>query len=135
MWSGNHCRHLTFPRNGEAVNAIEAIGDTIAEIDQISGEIAAAVDQQDAATREIAGNLQQAADRTKDVNKSIVSVNRGFRGGQQRDRAPARYGEWAVVTIRAAEVRARRFSGVAAGSVSVAVIRNSPRRDPAIACP
>jgi methyl-accepting chemotaxis protein len=61
---------------GEAVNAIEAIGGTIAEIDQISGEIAAAVDQQGAATREIAGNLQQAADRTKDVNDSIVSVNR-----------------------------------------------------------
>jgi methyl-accepting chemotaxis protein len=60
----------------DAVSAIEAIGGTIAEIDQISGEIAAAVDQQGAATREIAGNLQQAADRTKDVNKSIVSVNR-----------------------------------------------------------
>src|SRR5260370_824141 len=45
MWSGNHCRHLTFPRNGEAVNAIEAIGDTIAEIDQISVEIPAAVHQ------------------------------------------------------------------------------------------
>jgi methyl-accepting chemotaxis protein len=59
----------------DAVNAIEAIGGTIAEIDQISGDIAAAVDQQGAATREIAGNLQQAADRTKDVNESIVSVN------------------------------------------------------------
>src|SRR5258708_13369901 len=89
MWSGNHCRHLTFPRNGEAVNAIEAIGDPIAEIDQISGEIAAAVDQQDAATREIAGNLQQAADRTKDVNKSIVSVHRDFRAAQPRARAAA----------------------------------------------
>jgi methyl-accepting chemotaxis protein len=60
----------------DAVSAIEAIGGTIAEIDQISGEIAAAVDQQGAATREIAGNLQQAADRTKDVNRSILNVNR-----------------------------------------------------------
>ena len=60
---------------GEAVNAIAAIGGTIAEIDQISGEIAAAVDQQSAATGEIAGNLQQAADRTKDVSGSIVNIN------------------------------------------------------------
>jgi methyl-accepting chemotaxis protein len=60
---------------GEAVNAIEAIGGTIAEIDEISGEIAAAVNQQGAATREIAGNLQQAADRTRDVNRSILSVS------------------------------------------------------------
>lgn len=42
---------------GEAVNAIAAVGGTIAEIDQISSEIAAAVEQQGAATREIAGNL------------------------------------------------------------------------------
>ncbi|WGR99895.1 methyl-accepting chemotaxis protein [Bradyrhizobium sp. ISRA443] len=60
---------------GEAVHAIEAIGGTIAEIDQISGEIAAAVDQQGMATREISGNLQQAADRTRDVSKGILSVN------------------------------------------------------------
>ena len=45
---------------GEAVSAIQAIGGTIAEIDEISNEIAAAVDQQGAATREIAGNVQQA---------------------------------------------------------------------------
>ena len=38
---------------GEAVTAIQAIGGTIAEIDEISNEIAAAVDQQGAATREI----------------------------------------------------------------------------------
>lgn len=61
---------------GEAVGAIEAIGGTIAEIDRISGEIAAAVEQQGGATREIANNLQQAADRTRDVNKTILSVSR-----------------------------------------------------------
>src|SRR5882724_2025744 len=57
-------------------SATEAIGGTIAEIDGISGEIAIAVEQQGAATREIAGNLQQAADRTRDVNKNILSVSR-----------------------------------------------------------
>ncbi|WP_225715967.1 methyl-accepting chemotaxis protein [Bradyrhizobium semiaridum] len=60
---------------GEAVGAIAAIGGTIAEIDQIAGEIAAAVGQQGAATREISGNLQQAADRTRDVSRGILSVN------------------------------------------------------------
>ncbi|WP_245311645.1 methyl-accepting chemotaxis protein [Bradyrhizobium pachyrhizi] len=61
---------------GAAVSAIGSIGTTIAEIDHVSGEIAAAVDQQGAATREISSNLQQAADRTRDVNKGILNVNR-----------------------------------------------------------
>ncbi|MHC2338326.1 methyl-accepting chemotaxis protein [Bradyrhizobium sp. USDA 4454] len=61
---------------GAAVSAIGTIGTTIAEIDHVSGEIAAAVDQQGAATREISSNLQQAADRTRDVNKGILNVNR-----------------------------------------------------------
>lgn len=72
---------------GDAVNAIGAIGGTIAEIDKISGEIAVAVDQQGAATRDIAGNLQQANDRTKDVNTSIVSVNRA---SEENSRATTR---------------------------------------------
>jgi methyl-accepting chemotaxis protein len=61
---------------GEAVSAIQAIGGTIAEIDEISNEIAAAVDQQGAATKEIAGNVQQAANGTRDVNSNILSVSR-----------------------------------------------------------
>jgi methyl-accepting chemotaxis protein len=68
---------------GDAVGAIEAIGGTIAEIDAISSEIAAAVDQQGTATREIAGNLQQAADRTRDVNKSILSVSQASEEASQ----------------------------------------------------
>jgi len=61
---------------GEAVNAIQAIGGTIAEIDEISSQISAAVDQQGMATREIAGNVQEAADGTRDVNDNILSVTR-----------------------------------------------------------
>jgi methyl-accepting chemotaxis protein len=61
---------------GNAVNAIQAIGGTIAEIDAISNEIATAVEQQGLATREISGNVQQAADGTRNVNNSIVSVSR-----------------------------------------------------------
>ena len=61
---------------GEAVSAIQAIGGTIAEIDEISSQISAAVDQQGMATREIAGNVQQAADGTRDVNDNIFSVTK-----------------------------------------------------------
>jgi methyl-accepting chemotaxis protein len=61
---------------GDAVNAIQAIGATIAEIDQISGQISTAVDQQGLATREIAGSLQQAATGTREVNDNITSVSK-----------------------------------------------------------
>jgi methyl-accepting chemotaxis protein len=61
---------------GEAVTAIQAIGGTIAEIDEISSAIAAAVDQQGAATRDIVGNVQQAANGTSDVNAKLLSVTR-----------------------------------------------------------
>jgi methyl-accepting chemotaxis protein len=61
---------------GDAVNAIQTIGATIAEIDQISGQISTAVDQQGLATREIAGSLQQAAAGTRDVNDNITSVSK-----------------------------------------------------------
>ena len=60
----------------DAVNAIQAIGATIAEIDQISGQISSAVDQQGLATREIAGSLQQAATGTREVNNNIVGVSK-----------------------------------------------------------
>jgi methyl-accepting chemotaxis protein len=59
---------------GDAVSAIEAIVGTIAEIDEISSQIATAVDQQGAATREIAGNVLQAADGTREVSDNIHSV-------------------------------------------------------------
>jgi methyl-accepting chemotaxis protein len=61
---------------GEAVNAIQAIVGTIAEIDEISSQIATSVDQQGAATREIAGNVLQAADGTREVTDNIHSVTR-----------------------------------------------------------
>ncbi|WGR95014.1 methyl-accepting chemotaxis protein [Bradyrhizobium sp. ISRA435] len=102
---------------GEAVHAIEAIGGTIAEIDQISGEIAAAVDQQGMATREISGNLQQAADRTRDVSKGILSVNQA---SEQAGKATAQLLDAAnglSSPIGVAEVRARRLPGLAAGGV------------------
>jgi methyl-accepting chemotaxis protein len=59
---------------GDAVNAIQAIVGTIAEIDEISSQIAASVDQQGAATREIAGNVLLAADGTREVSDNIQGV-------------------------------------------------------------
>ena len=59
---------------GEAVTAIQTFVGTIAEINEISGAIASAVDQQNGATREIAGNVQQAATGTSEVKDNILGV-------------------------------------------------------------
>ena len=59
---------------GDAVQAIQGIGKTIAEISEIASTIASAVEEQGAATREIAGNVQQAAAGTKDVTGNIGGV-------------------------------------------------------------
>ena len=59
----------------DAVLAIEGIGKTIAEISEIAAAIAAAVEEQSAATQEIARNVDQAAHGTKDVSTNITGVN------------------------------------------------------------
>jgi methyl-accepting chemotaxis protein len=58
-----------------AVGAIRNIGTTIGEIDEVTTAIAAAVEQQGAATREIARNIQQAAGGTSEVSSNIVGVS------------------------------------------------------------
>ncbi|HYD32091.1 MAG TPA: cache domain-containing protein [Azospirillaceae bacterium] len=60
----------------EAVSAIEVVTATIGRINEISTAIAAAVEQQGAATLEIARNAQQAANGTGEVSQRIVSVAR-----------------------------------------------------------
>ena len=47
---------------GEAVTAIQGIARTIGEVNDIAASIAAAVEQQGAATQEISRNVQEAAD-------------------------------------------------------------------------
>ena len=105
---------------GEAVSAIQAIGGTIAEIDQISTRSRPRSMQQGAATREIAGNVQQAADGTRDVNDNIVSVSPRLGRGRQRGLEAARSRERLVVAIRPAEVRGRRLPRLAARGVGSA---------------
>jgi methyl-accepting chemotaxis protein len=58
-----------------AVGAIRHIGSTIGEINEVTTAIAAAVEEQGAATREIARNIQHAAVGTSDVSSNIVGVS------------------------------------------------------------
>jgi methyl-accepting chemotaxis protein len=58
----------------KSVTAIAAIGKTIGEISQIATTIASAVEQQGAATQEIARNVQQAAAGTQEVSSNVAGV-------------------------------------------------------------
>ena len=58
-----------------AVGAIRNISTTITEINEVTGAIAAAVEEQGAATREIARNIQHAAGGTSEVSSNIVGVS------------------------------------------------------------
>jgi len=57
-----------------SVEAIERIFQTIASVDKISATIAAAVEEQGAATKEIARNVEQAAAGTQEVSSNIAGV-------------------------------------------------------------
>jgi len=61
---------------GQAVAAIRSIGGAISGIDEKMTTIAAAVEQQRAATTEISRNFQQAAQGTREVTDTIGSVAR-----------------------------------------------------------
>jgi methyl-accepting chemotaxis protein len=58
-----------------AVGAIRNISSTIGEINDVTTAIAAAVEEQGAATREIARNIQHAAGGTSEVSSNIVGVS------------------------------------------------------------
>ena len=60
-----------------SVAAIKEIGVTIGRISEISSTIAAAVEEQGAATQEISRNVQQAAHGTMQVSSNITDVQRG----------------------------------------------------------
>ena len=57
-----------------SVTAIGAIGGTIVRINEIATTIASAVEQQGAATAEIANNAQQVSHGTREVSSNIVNV-------------------------------------------------------------
>ncbi|WP_456622976.1 methyl-accepting chemotaxis protein [Bradyrhizobium sp. P5_C12] len=60
-----------------SVGAIKDISDTIEKLSEISSTIAAAVEEQGAATQEISRNVQQAAEGTHQVSSNITDVQRG----------------------------------------------------------
>jgi methyl-accepting chemotaxis protein len=61
----------------DSVNAIREISGTIEKLSEISSTIAAAVEEQGAATQEISRNIQQAAEGTHQVSSNITDVQRG----------------------------------------------------------
>jgi methyl-accepting chemotaxis protein len=61
--------------SGNAVAAIERIDATIGRMNEISTSIAAAMEQQGAATQEIARNVQEAARGTTEVSSNIAGLN------------------------------------------------------------
>jgi methyl-accepting chemotaxis protein len=61
----------------DSVNAIKEISGTIERLSEISSTIAAAVEEQGAATQEISRNVQQAAHGTQQVSAGITDVQRG----------------------------------------------------------
>jgi methyl-accepting chemotaxis protein len=60
---------------GNAVTAIKTIGTTIAQMSEIATAIAAAVEQQSAATRDISQNIQEVSRGTSEVSANVGSVN------------------------------------------------------------
>ena len=74
----------------DAVAAIEGIGKTIGEINDIATAIAVAVEEQASATQEIARNVEQAAADTSEVSFTVAAVTEaagetGHTAGQVRD--------------------------------------------------
>ena len=61
----------------DSVDAIKEISGTIERLSEISSTIAAAVEEQGAATQEISRNVQQAAQGTQQVSSNITDVQRG----------------------------------------------------------
>ncbi len=58
----------------DSVAAIQLIGKTIGEVNEIATTIASAVEEQGAATQEISRNVQQAAKGTQEVSANITNV-------------------------------------------------------------
>jgi methyl-accepting chemotaxis protein len=61
----------------DAIEAIKAIGGIIGEVNEVATTIAAAVEEQGAATQEITRSTQQAALGTKNVSDNIIGVSAG----------------------------------------------------------
>ena len=61
---------------GNAVTAIKGIGETINKVNYIAGTIATSIEEQGAATQEIARNVQEASTGTKEVTTNTLEVQK-----------------------------------------------------------
>jgi methyl-accepting chemotaxis protein len=102
--TGDIAAQIASMRNatGQAVTALRSIGETIQRMHEIAVAIAGAVEEQGAATREIAHAVQQAAMGTNEVNANIVVVNdtvadTGHRAGAVLEAATALTGQAEVL--------------------------------------
>jgi methyl-accepting chemotaxis protein len=87
---------------GDAVSAIDRISGTIVRVNEIAATIAAAIEEQDAATKNIASGVQQAAVGTQEVSRTIGEVSA----------AAGRTGESAGQVLRAASRLASEATGL-----------------------
>ena len=87
---------------GDAVSAIDRIGGTIVRVNEIAAMIAAAIEEQDAATKSIASGVQQAAIGTQEVSRTIGEVSA----------AAGRTGESAAQVLGAASRLATEATGL-----------------------
>ncbi len=72
---------------GDSVKAIKDIGSTIEQMSHITTAIASAVEEQDAATRNIAHSIDQTAQGVTEVTKSVIEVSdRAVETGAAADR-------------------------------------------------
>lgn len=71
-------RHIDAVQNAtkQAVLSMGGIGKVIAEVEEISSSIAAAMEEQGAATQEISRNVQEAAAGTQEVSSNISGVTK-----------------------------------------------------------
>lgn len=68
---------LVQQETADAVKAIDAITSIINDIDDVNGDVAAAVVDQTTASAEIASNLSQVSISTADVNRTLKTINSG----------------------------------------------------------
>ncbi len=62
--------------SNRAVDAIAKIGETMGRVDEVSTTIAAAVEEQSAATQEIAGSIDMASSGTAEVSSNIQNISK-----------------------------------------------------------
>jgi methyl-accepting chemotaxis protein len=98
-----------------AVTAIRDISEVIGRMNAISSAIAAAIEEQGAATRDIAGNIQRAAQGARTVSANITGVNRASAdAGSAAEQVLGGAGELATAADRLRNEVARFLSSIRA---------------------